>query len=114
MTQWFLPRATKNETEREGARSAHLRDGVAMAKFLCWLDAQNAGSLTEIDAAKKLEAIRISNAKTMQSPLKEISFDTISASGLHAALPHYRVNETSNRTIGDGEIYLVDSGAQAR
>ena len=107
-----LPRATKNETEREGARNAHLRDGVAMAKFLCWLDAQNAGSLTEIDAAKKLEAIRVSNAETMQAPLKEISFDTISASGPHAALPHYRVNEASNRTIGDGEIYLVDSGAQ--
>lgn len=108
----ILPRAIKNEAELNGTRNAHIRDGVAMAKFLCWLDAQKAGSLTEIDAAQKLEKIRSENAAAMQSELKEISFDTISASGEHAALPHYRVNETSNRTIADGEIYLVDSGAQ--
>lgn len=108
----ILPRAMKNEAERKGTRSAHIRDGVAMAKFLCWLDSQAGGTLTEIDAAKKLEAIRKSNAEAMQSELKEISFDTISASGPHAALPHYRVSEASNRILGDGEIYLVDSGAQ--
>ncbi|KAG1702969.1 putative Xaa-Pro aminopeptidase P [Nymphon striatum] len=107
-----LPRAMKNEAEQKGTRSAHIRDGVAMAKFLCWLDSQAGGTLTEIDTAKKLEAIRKSNAEAMQSELKEISFDTISASGPHAALPHYRVSEASNRILGDGEIYLVDSGAQ--
>jgi Xaa-Pro aminopeptidase len=108
----ILPRAIKNETEIKGARAAHIRDGVAMCKFLCWLDNQASGSLTEIDAAKKLEEIRISNAEEMGSELKEISFDTISASGPHAALPHYRVNEQSNRTLNAGEIYLVDSGGQ--
>ena len=108
----ILPRAIKNETELEGARKAHIRDGVAMAKFLYWLDAQKTDAVTEIDAAKKLEAIRIENAKAMQSVLKEISFDSISAAGPHAALPHYRVNEESNRTLNDGEIYLVDSGGQ--
>lgn len=108
----ILPRAMKNEAERNGTRSAHIRDGVAMATFLCWLDAQAGGTITEIDVAKKLETIRKSNAAAMQSELKEISFDTISASGPHAALPHYRVSETSNRILGDGEIYLVDSGAQ--
>lgn len=107
-----LPRAMKNETELEGARNAHIRDGVAMVKFLSWLDVQKPDTITEIDAAKKLEAIRIENAKAMGSELKEISFDTISAAGPHAALPHYRVNETSNRMLGDGEIYLVDSGGQ--
>lgn len=107
-----LPRAMKNETELEGARNAHVRDGVAMVKFLSWLDVQKPDTITEIDAAKKLEAIRIENAKAMGSELKEISFDTISAAGPHAALPHYRVNETSNRMLGDGEIYLVDSGGQ--
>lgn len=107
-----LPRAVKNETELEGARNAHIRDGVAMVKFLSWLDVQKPDTITEIDAAKKLEAIRIENAKAMGSELKEISFDTISAAGPHAALPHYRVNETSNRMLGDGEIYLVDSGGQ--
>ena len=108
----ILPRAIKNEAELNGTRNTHIRDGVAMAKFLCWLDAQKAGTITEIDAAKKLESIRAENAKAMQSTLKEISFDTISAGGPHAALPHYRVNEESNRTLADGEIYLVDSGGQ--
>lgn len=108
----ILPRAMKNETELEGARKAHIYDGVAMVKFLSWLDAQKPNTVTEIDAAKKLEAIRIENAKALGSELKEISFDTISAAGPHAALPHYRVNEDSNRILGDGEIYLVDSGGQ--
>ena len=108
----ILPRAIKNEVEQNGTRNAHLRDGVAMAKFLCWLDNQTAGSITEIDAAKKLEVIRTENADAMQSLLKEISFDTISASGPHAALPHYRVNEESNLVLEDGSIYLVDSGGQ--
>ncbi len=108
----ILPRAMKNKIELEGARNAHIRDGVAMVKFLSWLDKQTPGTITEIDAAKKLETIRLANAKAMGSELKEISFDTISAAGPHAALPHYRVNEASNRTLGDGEIYLVDSGGQ--
>ncbi len=107
-----LPRAIKNEVEQNGAHNAHLRDGVAMAKFLCWLDAQPCNTISEIDAATKLEAIRSQNALDMKSVLKEISFDTISASGPHAALPHYRVNEDSNRMLGNGEIYLVDSGGQ--
>ena len=108
----ILPRAMKNQTELEGARTAHIRAGVAMVKFLSWLDGQTSGTLKEIDAAKKLETIREENAKAMGSELKEISFDTISAAGPHAAMPHYRVNETSNRMLGDGEIYLVDSGGQ--
>lgn len=107
-----LPRAIKNDTELAGARKAHIYDGVAMVKFLSWIDAQEPNTITEIDAAKKLEAIRIENAKAMGSELKEISFDSISAAGPHAALPHYRVNEDSNRVLGDGEIYLVDSGGQ--
>ena len=44
--------------------------------------------------------------------MDEISFDTISAAGPHAALPHYRVTTDSNRTLNAGEVYLVDSGAQ--
>lgn len=108
----ILPRAMKNETELNGARNAHIRDGIAMCKFLCWLDAQTPNSITEIDAAKKLEAIRMQNAVDMGSDLKELSFDTISAAGHHAALPHYRVNEESNLTLEEGKLYLVDSGGQ--
>ncbi len=108
----ILPRAIKNETEQKGARSAHLRDGVAMCKFLCWLDGQDTASLNEILIAKKLEQIRSDNAKSMNSELLEVSFDTISGSGPNGAIVHYRVNEESNRQLKDGELYLCDSGGQ--
>ena len=102
-----LPKACKNTTELKSARESHLRDAATMCRFLCWLDAQPNGALSEIDAAIKLEEFR------RQDPLMdEISFDTISAAGPHAALPHYRVTTESNRTLNEGEVYLVDSGAQ--
>jgi len=102
-----LPKACKNATELNSTRESHLRDAAAMCRFLAWLDAEPHGTLTEIDAATRLEEIR------RQDPLMdEISFDTISAAGPHAALPHYRVTTDSNRTLNAGEVYLVDSGAQ--
>lgn len=107
-----LPRARKNEGEIAGTRAAHLRDGAAMVSFLAWLDGQAPGTLTEIDAARKLEDIRIAFGERDGMALQDISFDTISGAGPNAALPHYRVNETSNRVLGEGEVYLVDSGGQ--
>jgi Xaa-Pro aminopeptidase len=102
-----LMKARKNAAELEGARAAHLRDGVAMARFLCWFDKAAArGRLTEIAAAQALETFRRESGE-----LRDISFPTISAAGPHAALPHYRVTEKSNIRIGKG-VYLVDSGAQ--
>ena len=100
-------KARKNATELAGARAAHLRDAIAMARFLCWFDATAPrGKLTEIDAAQALETFRRDSGH-----LRDISFPTISAFGPHAALPHYRVTEKSNVRIGKG-VYLVDSGAQ--
>jgi Xaa-Pro aminopeptidase len=102
-----LMKARKNAAELKGARAAHLRDGVALTKFLCWFDAQAPkGKLTEISAALALENFRRETAA-----LKDLSFPTISAFGPHAALPHYRVTEASDARIGKG-VYLVDSGAQ--
>jgi Xaa-Pro aminopeptidase len=104
-----LRKAIKNKAECEGARQAHLRDGAAMANFLCWLDTEAPkGKLTEIDAAVALEKFRLDTKQ-----LKDISFDTISAAGPNAALPHYRVNEGSNRKLKQG-IFLIDSGGQYR
>ena len=103
-----LPRATKNRAELEGARAAHLRDGVPMAQFLRWMnDTAPAGKLDEISAAQKLETLR-----TQTGELRDLSFDTISGAGPHAAIPHYRVSETSNLPVEKDRIYLVDSGAQ--
>ncbi len=102
-----LRKAVKNAAECAGARAAQIRDGAAMVRFLCWLDAEAPkGKLTEISAAVALEGFRRATGK-----LKDISFDTISAAGPNAALPHYRVTERSNRRIAKG-IYLVDSGGQ--
>ncbi|MGL4241651.1 MAG: aminopeptidase P family N-terminal domain-containing protein, partial [Beijerinckiaceae bacterium] len=97
-----LAKAVKNPAELTGARAAQLRDGAAVAEFLCWLDREAPkGKLTEIDAAQALETFRRANGQ-----LKDISFDTISAAGPNAALPHYRVNERTNRRIGKG-IFLI-------
>lgn len=103
-----LPRAAKNETEQEGMRIAHIRDGVVITKFLHWL-AENAssGEQTEISAARKLEALRVETGV-----LKDISFDTISGTAEHGALPHYRVTTLSDKKIEPDTLYLVDSGGQ--
>jgi len=101
-------KAAKNKIEIAGARIAHKRDGVAVCRFLAWLDA-NAPSvkLDEISAAKKLEAFR-----KLTGVLKEISFETISGAGANGAIVHYRVSESTNAPLEPGSLYLVDSGAQ--
>ncbi len=104
----LLPKAIKNHAEIEGAKAAHLRDGVAYARFLAWFE-KNAplGGLDEISAARKLEEFR-----SETGALKDISFDTISAAGPHGAICHYRVSNDSNLPIELNSIYLIDSGAQ--
>ena len=103
-------RATKNKVEIAGSKAAHLRDGAAVTSFLSWLNGQPPGSIDEITASKRLEQFRKDMAGSM--PLRDISFDTISGSGPNGAIVHYRVNEASNRTLQEGELYLCDSGGQ--
>lgn len=105
-----LLRAVKNDVEQQGARAAHIRDGAAMTTFLHWLDQQPPGTLDEIATSQKLEETR--TAMAGNSPLKEVSFDTISGAGPHGAIVHYRVNENTNRMLENGQLYLVDSGGQ--
>ncbi|GAB5506943.1 MAG: aminopeptidase P family protein [Rhizobiaceae bacterium] len=107
-----IPRATKNAAELDGARAAHRRDGAALAKFLCWLDAQKPASVDEIGAARQLEDARRAVGEATQMPLREISFDTISGAGPNGAVIHYRVTHNTNRKLDAGELYLVDSGGQ--
>ena len=103
-----LPKARKTAAELSGARAAHERDGVAVARFLAWLDREAPlGNVDEIGAAQKLEAFRAATGA-----LKEISFDTISGAGANAAIVHYRVTEATNRRLQPGELYLTDSGGQ--
>src|SRR5262245_52317711 len=106
----LLPKAIKNATEIAGARTAHLRDGVAIVRFLAWLDEVAVpGKIDEVAAAIKLEDRRRESGQ-----LKDISFDTISASGPNGAIVHYRPTTKSKRLLETGSLYLIDSGAQYR
>ena len=107
-----IPRATKNKAEIQGARAAHRRDGAAIAKMLCWLDAQKPGTIDEIATVTRLEEIRRAVGEETQMPLRDVSFSTISGSGPNGAIMHYRVSRATNRRLGDGELFLLDSGAQ--
>ncbi|MDN5249125.1 aminopeptidase P family protein [Bartonella sp. TP] len=105
-------KALKNPTEIAGAKKAHIRDGVALTRFLCWLSKQEIEQITEIDAAKKLEELRIETAKKFGSELQDISFDTISGVGPHGAIIHYRVTDETNAKFTPNTLYLIDSGGQ--
>jgi len=107
-----LPRACKNAAEINGSAAAHLQDGAAMVEFLYWLETSKPGTITEIAAAKALEAARAGVGERMQNPLKDISFDTISGAGEHGAIIHYRVTTATDRPLNAGELFLLDSGAQ--
>ncbi|MEP2532769.1 aminopeptidase P family protein [Shimia sp.] len=102
-----LPKARKNAAEVAGMVEAHLRDGAAVSQFLAWFDDNATSGITEIDAVTTLEDCRrASNA------LLDISFDTISGTGPHGAIMHYRVTEESNRTLARGDLLVLDSGGQ--
>ena len=104
-----LLKARKNAVELAGTAEAHLRDGAALVGFLEWFDRKAPrGTVTEISAAIELERFRRATGA-----LEDISFPTISAAGPHAAMPHYRVSETSNARVGRG-FFLIDSGGQYR
>jgi Xaa-Pro aminopeptidase len=104
----ILPKAIKTNAEIDGARAAHLRDAAAMGRFLAWLDeVAETGRVDEVSAALKLEELRRQSGQ-----LKDISFDTISASGPHGAVVHYRPTNASKRVLDKGSLYLIDSGAQ--
>ncbi|MBP0614778.1 aminopeptidase P family protein [Jiella mangrovi] len=107
-----LPRAIKNEGELAGSRAAHHRDGLAVTRFLAWLDRQQPGSIDEITAAETLEAFRAEAGDAAGIALADISFDTISGAGPNGAIVHYRVNRQTNRRLQPGELFLIDSGAQ--
>jgi Xaa-Pro aminopeptidase len=103
-----LMKAVKNHAEIAGSRAAHKRDGVAMARFLSWLEREApTGVVTEIDAVKALESFRRDTGL-----LKDIAFPTIAGSGPNGAIVHYQVTRSSNRTLTSNELFLIDSGAQ--
>ena len=104
----ILLKAIKNETELDGAKKAHIRDGVSITKYIYWLkNIMDPKSNDEISVANHLENLRRKNEL-----FHSLSFDTISAIDQNAALPHYRVTEEGKSSFSDNNIYLVDSGGQ--
>ncbi|EMH3447511.1 aminopeptidase P family protein [Vibrio harveyi] len=106
----LMPKAAKNAVEIAGMKACHIRDGVAMSKFLSWLDAEVvAGNLhDEATLADKLEAFRSEDPTLM-----DLSFDTISAAGGNAAMCHYNhENQPEPGKLELNTLYLVDSGGQ--
>lgn len=102
-----LRKAVKNPVEVDGERLAHLRDGVAMEKFLFWLEMELPYGVTEWDAARKLSSLR-AEIPGYQGD----SFETISAYGKGAALPHYVTPRIDAPVIEEHGLYLCDSGGQ--
>jgi len=104
-----LPKAIKNEVECAGIRRSHQRDGVALAHFFAWLDAQPAGTVDELTVMAKLEAFR-----RQGNHFRDLSFDTIAGSGPNGAIVHYHSTAKTNRVLQAGELLLLDSGGQYR
>lgn len=104
----LLPKAIKNSGEMRGIREAHIRDGVAVTRLLCWLDAETSRRpVTELEVSDKLLQLRAHHPLFV-----EPSFSTIAGSGPNGAIVHYRATEASNRALKAGELFLLDSGGQ--
>ena len=104
-----LPKARKNTVEQEGARTAQRRDGVAVSRFLCWLETGSARRAASPNSTPRRSSKAFREAT---GELKDLSFETIPAAGPHAAIPHYHATAESNRKLGRNEIFLINSGAQ--
>lgn len=103
-----LMKACKNDIELENLKNAHIKDGVAVTKFMYWLKKNIGGQeITEMSAAEKLESFRKEWADYM-----EPSFNTISAYEANAAMMHYSANKDSNSQLAPRNLLLVDSGGQ--
>ena len=98
----------KNPTEIEGFRRAMIKDGVAMVKFLRWLQpAVEAGGQSEISLDQKLTALRAE-----QEGFRDISFDTICGYEHHGAIIHYEATPETDIPVEPRGLLLLDSGAQ--
>ena len=101
-----ISKAIKNECELQGIRRAHIRDGIAMCKFLYWLE-HNWQGKTELDISAKLHEFR-----SKQKYFVSESFSTIAAFGSNGANIHYTPSSETNKLIEEGNLLLLDSGAQ--
>lgn len=104
----LLPKACKNQVEQKGAINAHIRDGIAICRFLFWLEKHGIDK-SETVVAEKLNQFRI---ETGGKFYKEESFPAISATGSNGAIIHYQATKTNHSIIRENQLYLIDSGGQ--
>jgi Xaa-Pro aminopeptidase len=103
-------KAVKNETELEGMRACHIRDGAALIEYFAWLEHEltvEKAVIDEVTAADKLEEFR-----SRHKHFVGLSFDTISSTGPNAAVIHYKPERGNCSVIDPNAVYLCDSGAQ--
>lgn len=102
----LLPKAVKNETEMENERIAHIKDGIAVTKFIHWLKKNvTRTTITELSAAEKLYQFR-----SEQEHFLGESFDPIIAYGTHAAIVHYSATEATDIPLEARGMVLADTG----
>lgn len=106
MNPTAMAKAVKNPVEIENIKKAHIKDGVAVTRFICWMK-KNSGKIPmdELSVSEYLESFR-----KEQEGYLEPSFDTISAYGAHGAMCHYSATEETNVPVEPRSFYLVDSG----
>lgn len=104
----YLPRARKTDAEQQAMREAHIRDGVAIVKFLKWIEENGPkGTVSEVNVDEKLIAFR-----SLSQAFQDTSFDTIAGWADNGAIVHYRATPEKHKVIQPPGILLVDSGAQ--
>ncbi len=100
-------KSLKNKNEIENMVKCHIKDGVALTKFLYWIKVLNKKKISEVDAQNKLEEFRKKNKQYLYP-----SFKTIAGSGKNGAIVHYRANKKNTKIINKQDIFLCDSGGQ--
>tara|TARA_B100001142_G_scaffold320806_1_gene366477 strand:- start:173 stop:1885 length:1713 start_codon:yes stop_codon:yes gene_type:complete len=103
----YIMKSIKNKSEIKHTIDTHIKDGLALTRFIHWIKNINKKKITEIDAKNKLEKFRKLNKNYLYP-----SFDTIAGTGSNGAIIHYRVNKNSNKIIKKNDIFLCDSGGQ--
>ncbi len=101
-------KAQKNKSEIQSSKNAHIKDGISLTKFFCWLENQKLNSkLTEFSVAKKLEEFRKEHKDFFS-----LSFPTISSVGSNGSIIHYKPEKSSSLKLQQGKLFLCDSGGQ--
>tara|TARA_Y100000590_G_scaffold462584_1_gene627106 strand:+ start:465 stop:2165 length:1701 start_codon:yes stop_codon:yes gene_type:complete len=103
----YYLKSIKNKVEIENMKSAHIKDGAALTKFLYWIKQDKNFGFDELFLEKKLESYRKKNKDYIYP-----SFNTIAGSGSNSAIIHYRSSKKTNRKIKKNDIFLCDSGGQ--